>query len=88
MNRHVCNRFFGQLAKHKKTGNIYRVHEGVVLDCTNSRDGTACVLYEKDGNIFVREAAEFSDKFIILQVEDNFEQELEDSLKKKIAAKH
>lgn len=87
MSSHICSRFFGQLAKHKKTGNIYRVHEGIVLDCTNSRDGTACVLYEKDGNIFVREASEFNNKFIMLQVEDNFEQELIDSLKKKVATK-
>jgi len=87
MSSHICSRFFGQLAKHKKTGNIYRVHEGIVLDCTNSRDGTACVLYEKDGNIFVREASEFNNKFIMLQVEDNFEQELIDFLKKKVATK-
>jgi len=50
---------------HSKTGNRY-VSLGQVLDCTNSRDGTRVVLYQRaDGTPerFVREAGEFAEKF-------------------------
>lgn len=50
---------------HTKTGNRY-VAMGEVLDCTNSRDGTRVVLYQRaDGTPerFVREAAEFAERF-------------------------
>lgn len=49
--------------RHKKTGNIYERAVGTVIDCTNSRDGTECVLYMRDGKLFVREAKEFAEKF-------------------------
>ena len=49
--------------KHKKTGNIYERAVGTVIDCTNSRDGTKCVLYMRDGKLFVREEVEFNEKF-------------------------
>ena len=55
----------GMLCRHKKTGRIYQVHS-VVLDCTNSRDGTVTVAYSVAGMAratFVREASEFSKKF-------------------------
>lgn len=50
--------------KHIKTGKIYQVLElGTVLDCTNSRDGTPVKVYYRDGKFFVRDAAEFNEKF-------------------------
>ena len=50
--------------RHKKTGKIYYVIDWHVIDCTNSRDGTECVMYENDeGMKFVRERAEFEEKF-------------------------
>ena len=63
---HICKVFFSELARHNKTGNLYRVCTQPVIDCTNSRDGTECIIYERDGKIFVREAAEFKDKFSML----------------------
>lgn len=62
----MCKVFFSELARHNKTGNLYRVCAQSVVDCTNSRDGTECTLYERDGKVFVREAAEFKEKFTIL----------------------
>lgn len=49
--------------RHKKTGNIYERIVGTAIDCTNSRDGTKCVLYMRDGKLFVREEEEFNEKF-------------------------
>jgi hypothetical protein len=51
--------------KNNKTGNIYRLL-GYALDCTNSRDGTPCVVYypdECDNTLYVREQTEFFNKF-------------------------
>ena len=53
------------LYKHKKTGNIYR-HLAVATDCTNSRDGVVVVVYcpyDNGHEIYVREQAEFEEKF-------------------------
>jgi Pyruvate/2-oxoacid:ferredoxin oxidoreductase delta subunit len=51
--------------KHNKTGNIYRLLAHAI-DCTNSRDGTACIVYcpdDAENTIYVREDQEFFDKF-------------------------
>lgn len=48
---------------HTKTGNIYYLVADNVIDCTNSRDNTTCVLYTRDGKLFVRERNEFYNKF-------------------------
>lgn len=50
-------------ATHKKTGNKYQVIADDAIDCTNVRDGTKAVVYYRDGMFFVREKAEFSEKF-------------------------
>ena len=50
-------------AIHKKTGNIYEVISLDATDCTNERDGTQVVIYRCDGMMFVRERAEFLEKF-------------------------
>lgn len=50
-------------ATHKKTGKGYQVLSTNVVDCTNERDGTRTVLYYRDGMFFVREYAEFMEKF-------------------------
>jgi hypothetical protein len=53
------------LYRHRKTGTIYRwLAAGV--DCTNSRDGTAVVIYCPDDDahtIYVRDRAEFEANF-------------------------
>lgn len=49
---------------HKKTGNKYSVISAAALDCTNSRDGLAVVVYTDNcGHIYVRELVEFTQKF-------------------------
>jgi hypothetical protein len=49
--------------RHNKTGDIYYV-VGSLVDCTNERDGTVCVLYRNKGGLkFVREIREFLGKF-------------------------
>lgn len=48
---------------HNKTNNKYTVYDVEVIDCTNSRDGTAVVLYERGGKLFVCEFKEFNNKF-------------------------
>lgn len=50
-------------ATHKKTGNKYQVISDEAIDCTNERDGTLAVIYYRDGLFFVREKAEFLEKF-------------------------
>lgn len=64
---HICKKFFSLCARHKKTGNIYKVCEDTVTDCTNSRDGTECVIYERNGKLFVREISEFREKFDMIK---------------------
>lgn len=48
--------------RNKKNGKIYIVL-GEVIDCTNERDGTICVLYDDRQRLFVREKNEFFEKF-------------------------
>lgn len=48
---------------HKKTGNIYNVIFDEAIECTNGREDKAYVVYQRDGMTFVREAAEFWEKF-------------------------
>lgn len=50
-------------ATHKKTGNKYQVIADEAIDCTNERDGLPVVIYYRDGLFFVREKAEFLEKF-------------------------
>lgn len=50
---------------HKKTGNLYTLLSEAI-DCTNSRDGTRVAIYspiEDPSKIYVRELAEFKDRF-------------------------
>lgn len=53
-------------AKHRNTGNIYRV-TGEAINATNAQDGQTMVIYERDGRRFVREAGEFMEKFAAMQ---------------------
>lgn len=48
--------------RNKKNGKIYIVI-GKVIDCTNERDGTICILYNDGQKLFVREENEFFEKF-------------------------
>lgn len=48
--------------RNKKSGEIYIVL-GEVIDCTNERDGTICILYNDSKKLFVREKKEFLEKF-------------------------
>ena len=51
--------------RHKKSGRFYALLAHGV-DCTNSRPGTAVVVYSPEGNphaIYVREESEFYEKF-------------------------
>ena len=48
--------------RNKKNGKIYIVF-GEVIDCTNERDGTICILYNDGQKLFVREKKEFFEKF-------------------------
>lgn len=48
---------------HLKTGKEYTRALREVIDCTNERDGTRCVLYTDGENLYVREASEFREKF-------------------------
>ena len=48
--------------RNKKNGKIYIVL-GEVIDCTNERDGTVCILYTDEKKVFVREKNEFFEKF-------------------------
>ena len=52
-------------AIHKKTGNKYQVIADESIDCTNYRDVFPVVIYYRDGMFFVREKAEFIEKFEI-----------------------
>lgn len=56
--KQYANKFF-----NKKNRNIYN-YLGEVIDCTNKRGGEVlCVLYEREGILFVREKNEFFEKF-------------------------
>lgn len=48
--------------RNKKNGKTYIVL-GEVIDCTNERDGTLCILYTDEKKVFVREKKEFLEKF-------------------------
>lgn len=48
---------------HKKTGNEYKLIT-IAIDCTNVRDGTEVAVYTDGINVFVREKAEFLQKFM------------------------
>lgn len=48
--------------RNKKNGKIYIV-VSEVIDCTNERDGTICILYNDGKKLFVREKKEFLEKF-------------------------
>ena len=48
--------------RNKKNGKTYTVL-GEVVDCTNERDGTLCILYTYGDKLFVREKKEFFEKF-------------------------
>lgn len=50
--------------KYLKTGNVYRVIDDCVKNCTNSVDGQRMVLYERDGHKHVRRYTEFFEKFV------------------------
>lgn len=52
--------------KHNKTGNIYfKLFDAI--DATNSRDGNSVVVYTNtQGQVFVRDTAEFNEKFTIV----------------------
>jgi len=54
--------------RHNKTGRIYHVIPGDVFNATNAQDGQKMVLYRNDvGNMYVRERAEFNEKFTRIQ---------------------
>lgn len=55
------------LYEHMKTGNIYFTLDHDVINATNERDGQKMILYSDGANIYVREKAEFYDKFIKLE---------------------
>jgi len=48
--------------RNKKNGKIYIVISEVI-DCTNERDGTICILYNDGKKLFIREKKEFLEKF-------------------------
>lgn len=48
--------------KNKKNGKIYIVL-GEVVDYTNEREGTICILYNDGKNLLIREKEEFFEKF-------------------------
>lgn len=52
--------------KHNKTGKIYfKLFDAI--DATNSRDGNDIVVYTNaQGQVFVRDTAEFNDKFTLI----------------------
>ncbi|WP_295442577.1 hypothetical protein [uncultured Thiodictyon sp.] len=53
------------LVRHNKTGEIYH-WLAAAIDCTNSRDGTAVVVFCPDDDkhtIYVMEQNEFNEKF-------------------------
>jgi hypothetical protein len=52
--------------RNKKNGKIYIVL-GEVIDCTNERDGTICVLYNDGQKLFVKEKNEFFEKFEVVE---------------------
>ena len=59
------------LARHHKTGTDYRL-VGHAVDCTNARNGTPVVVYcNTKGDLFVREAHEFFEKFTTIDEESS-----------------
>ena len=64
-NKRVRVPFFLNKVIHKKTGNVYFRFSARATDCTNSRDGTRCIVYYNadNGKFFVREEEEFNEKF-------------------------
>lgn len=60
---------------HRKTGNLYYVVDKAV-DATNATDGRKMVIYRNcAGETFVREAAEFNEKFNYMNVSDKPQKE-------------
>lgn len=53
-----------QMCEHIKTGNLYFILYRDVINATNERDGQKMILYSDGANIYVREKAEFYDKFV------------------------
>jgi len=58
----------GSIWRNKKRGVLYQVSNPVAIDCTNSRNGSVCVVYHEAGELvpqetYVRERAEFLEKF-------------------------
>jgi len=54
--------------QHKKTGNIYR-HLAIAIDTTNAHKNQSMVVYcppDNEHTIYVREEAEFNQKFSLL----------------------
>ena len=59
----------GLIYLNKKSKKLYKV-VSEVIDTTNERDGTLCILYhfiEDSSKLFVREKKEFLEKFILLK---------------------
>ena len=55
--------------RHLKTGNLYQL-VSEARDCTNARDGDRVAIYHRDGDVgqlFVRELAEFHQKFQVAE---------------------
>jgi hypothetical protein len=56
-------------ARNIKNQHIYNVVSLRIINATNEQDGQKMILYEKDGQFFVREYEEFYKKFVIEDVE-------------------
>lgn len=52
--------------RNKKNGKTY-IALGEVIDCTNERDGTLCILCTDEKKVFVREKKEFLEKFEVIE---------------------
>lgn len=48
---------------HTSTGNGYYVRSLEVTNATNAQDGQAMVLYQREGELYVRENQEFMERF-------------------------
>jgi hypothetical protein len=57
-------------ARNVKNQHIYNVISLRIINATNAQDGQAMVLYERDGQFFVREKDEFYKKFLMEEVEN------------------
>lgn len=49
--------------EHMKTGNRYDVWDEIATDATNATEGRKMVIYERHDGLYVREEAEFDEKF-------------------------